>query len=288
MKKVLYLSALGAAATLLTASVAVATPITFTASGTAGGNSVSASAQFTFSGDNLTIVLTNTSAPASGQDVPGSTLTGLFFSLTGNPSLTPISATASAIAQAASCDTGDCSGTGVNVGGEFGYQNVSGSGFPNGAGEGIASAGYLETGLSHDIGNFNDGSAGTDLDSPGSLDGINFGIVSNAYGNPNGGLSSEPLVQDHVTFNLSGVAGLDNLDISNVSFQYGTSFGEANISCTGTTCTHVTVPEPRALLIFGCGLLLLAGFGYASRKKSWARGDDARLLSSELDEDLAV
>ncbi|HET7569879.1 MAG TPA: XDD4 family exosortase-dependent surface protein [Gammaproteobacteria bacterium] len=282
--KLLSLSALGAAAILFTVSAAVATPITFTASGTAAGNSVSASAQFTFSGDNLTIVLTNTSGAATGQDVPGSTLTGLFFDLTGNPTLTPVSATASDIVQEGECDTGDCSGTGVDVGGEFGYQHESGSGFPNGAGEGIASAGYITTGLPHNIGNFNNGAAGTDLDSPASLDGINFGIVSNSYANPNGGLASEPLVQDHVTFFLSGVDGLDNLDISNVSFQYGTSFSEANIPATPVQ----PVPGPDGLLMFATGLLLLAGLGYASRKKSWTRGDDARLFTSDLDEDLAV
>ncbi|HET7308438.1 MAG TPA: XDD4 family exosortase-dependent surface protein [Gammaproteobacteria bacterium] len=281
--KRLSLSALGAAAIFFTASAAVATPTTFTSSGTAAGNLVTASAQFSISGNYMTVVLTNTS-PTATMDVPGSTLTGLFFDLTGNPTLTPISATASDIVQEDTCDTGDCSGTGVDVGGEFGYQHASGSGFPNDAGEGIASAGYLDTGLPHGIGNFNNGAAGSDLDSPESLDGINFGIVSSNYGNPNGGLSSEPLVQDHVTFYFSGVDGLDDLDISNVSFQYGTGFSEANVPGVPVQ----PVPGPDGLLIFATGLLLLAAFGYASRKKSWTRGDDARLFTSDLDEDLAV
>jgi hypothetical protein len=72
---------------------AKATLITFTGSGTGpGGVPVSASAIFDITGNDLTITLRNTSGPNSGQDVPGSTLTGLFWNFTGNPVLTPVSA----------------------------------------------------------------------------------------------------------------------------------------------------------------------------------------------------
>lgn len=256
--------ALCAAVALLAPCAANATPITFTGSGTAAGNPVSASAQFSISGDFLTIVLTNTAPSHTGQDKPGSTLTGLFFDLTGNPTLSSDSATVTAgssIIQSSTCNPGPCTGA-TNVGGEFGYgQNgQDGNAFPSGLGsEGIASAGYLTTGLAHNLGNFN----GSNLDNPKSLDGINFGIVSENYAHPNGGLAGSPLIQDSVTFVLDNVLGLDESDISNVSFQYGTGFSEANIPGTPI----MPVPEPAVLGMFGVGLLLLGGFATLRQRR---------------------
>ena len=88
------------------------------------------SAIFDITGNDLTITLRNTSPSNSGQDVPGSTLTGLFWDFTGNPNLTPFSATvASGSIIGTSCSPGNCTGV-TNVGGEFGYQAIS---FPGGA-----------------------------------------------------------------------------------------------------------------------------------------------------------
>jgi hypothetical protein len=133
---------------------------------------------------------------------------------------------------------------------------------PGGADRGISSSGYLSTGLSGNIGNFNGGAAGTDLDDPDSLDGINFGIISSAAGfDPNDGLSSEPLIRDSVTFTLSGVNGLTTSDISHVSFQYGTALDEARISgactqgCGDRGLQGSSVPEPASLSLFGVALL---------------------------------
>jgi hypothetical protein len=225
MKK-LSTYALGAAACLGVAA-AHAVPITFSGSSTGpGGVPVTATASFDIVGGNLQIVLTNTSPSNTGQDVPGSTLTGLFFAIPGAPTLTPLSATVtsgSSIIQANNCNPGPCTGV-TNVGGEFGYQQTS---FPGSANEGIASSGYLTTGIPGNLGNFN----GTNLDDPVSLDGINFGIVSTAAGfNPNGGLSSVPLIQNSVTFLLNSLPGNFSLSsISNVSFQYGTALSELNV-----------------------------------------------------------
>lgn len=246
-----------------TAGSAFATPITFTSSGTAAGNPVTASATFSFSGDLLTIVLANTSPSHSGHDKPGSTLTGLFFDLTGSPTLSADSATVSAgssIVQGSSCSPTACTSATTNLDGEFGYNinGADGNSYPSGLGaEGIASSGYLKTGLPHNIGNFNNGSAGTDLDGQASLDGIDFGIVSDNYADPNGGLTGRPLVQNSVTFVLDNASGLSPADISNVSFQYGTSFSEANIPGTPGT----PVPEPGELGLFVLGLVG-AFFGY--------------------------
>lgn len=232
----------------ITASASTAT---FLGSGVGpGGVSVSASAVFNITGDTLTITLTNTSSSNSGQDVPGSTLTGLFWNSASSRTLTPVSALVapgSSIIQGASA---------TNVGGEFGYQAAGFQvGAPAGANRGIASSGYLSTGLPGDLGNFN----GTNLHGPVSLDGINFGIVSSASGfNPNGGLASVPLIQNSVVFVLTGVSGLTTSDISNVSFQYGTAFSELNVPGGGGK-----VPEPGSVALVGSALLGL----YLTRRR---------------------
>lgn len=241
--------------TLTTATLAV--PITFGGSGAdADGRPVSAQAIFDISGNILTITLINNAPSHSGNDAPGSTLSGLFWNFTGSPSLTPASATvASGAIVGAACDSVSCVGV-TNVAGEFGYQATS---FTGGADRGIASSGYLTTGLSGNIGNFNNGAAGTDLDNPASLDGINFGIISAASGfDPNGGLANDPLIQDRAVFVLTGVSGLTNADISNVSFQYGTNLSELNVPgiCrNGCSTTTTQVPEPALPLMLGAGLL---------------------------------
>lgn len=250
------LAAVALAGVCLASFGAGAAPVTFTGSSTGpGGVPVAASATFGISGNTLTITLQNTSGSNAGQDVPGSTITGLFFDLTGNPLLTPVSAQVASGSSivGAPCSVVTCVGV-TNVGGEFGYQATSLTG---GADRGIASSGYLTTGLPGDLGNFN----GVNLDDPASLDGINFGLISAAAGfNPNGGLEKVPLIQDEVVFTLTGVSGLGNVDISHVSFQYGTSLSELNVPGTPGR----TVPEPDTLALVG---LALAGVGALGRKK---------------------
>lgn len=264
------LAFLGAIMGLITAGSANADLITFTGSGTGPGSvPVAASAIFDISGNNLTITLTNTSPSNSGQDVPGSTLTGLFWDSASNTALTPFSATlatGSTIYNPSACNSSvDCTVV-TNLGGEFGYQATSLTG---GANRGISSSGYLTTGQTGNLGNFN----GSNLSDPVSLDGINFGIISSATGfNPNGGnggLNSVPLIQDSVVFVLTGVNGLSITDISNVSFQYGTKLTELNVpgtpSIPGGGGQEPNVPEPNNLALLGLGLI--AG-GFALRRRS--------------------
>jgi len=256
------LSLVALAALVLTVPVQAAT-ITGSGSGVNGAQ-LEAQASFDISGDFLTITLVNIATAdeeTGGQDTPGNTLTGLFFDITGAPTLTTVSATipgGSSIIQDGTCNPGPCTGV-TDVSGEWGFsqtQDFTITGGPN-AGYGIASPGYLSTGRPMNIGNFNNGAAGTNLDDPASLDGINFGIVSGAgtY-TPNGGLASDPLIQDSLVLVLSGATDLSMSDFTNVSFQYGTGFGEPNIPA---------VPVPAAVWLFGSGLLGLVGM---ARRKS--------------------
>lgn len=259
MKKHLMSLALSIVASLNASAV----PITYSATGSTGGVSVSATASFDLVGNALTIVLTNTSAANPSQDVPGSTLTGVFWNFSGAHVLTTVSAMlTSGSSIYGTCSLVNCTNL-TDVSGEFGYKANSG---PNGEKFGIASSGYISNPGSN-IGNFNNGADGVNLDGPDSLDGINFGIVSNAAGyNPNGGLAAVPVITNSVTFKLNGVAGLTNADITGVRFQYGTAFNEFSMSGGpgdggddgGGGGSSNFIPEPGSLLLMGIGLMGLA------------------------------
>lgn len=255
MKLITNKSILPAAMFLAAVVAAPVQAVTVTGSG-AGFNGATLEAQATFdiTGDILTISLKNIATAdeetgSPGQDTPTNTLTGLFFDFAGSSlSKDTATITAGSLLQGNTCNIGTCDNTTTDVGGEFGFA-TSWTGGPS-AGYGISSSGYI-------------GGAGTlfggaNLDNPLAPDGINFGIISSlGIYNPNGGLAGDPVIQDTVTFTLTGATGLNVADISNVSFQYGTSFEESNIPA---------VPVPAAVWLFGSGLLGLVGVARRSRK----------------------
>jgi hypothetical protein len=225
------------------------------------GSGLSAKAEFTISGTTLTILLTNTDAATGGgaPDATNEVLTGVYFNL-GSGAFVPVSAmiVTGEVVQETQCSE-NCAGA-TNVGGEWGY-DFGTAGFAPGANQGLASAGYLNTGLSNNLGNF-PSSGGTNLDDPDSLNGANFGIVPLGFVeySGNGGMDNDPLISGTVQFVLTIPAGLTESDIKNVTFTYGTNPDKTipSSTTTTTTTTGTSIPEPAALALFGLGLTVAA------------------------------
>ncbi|GJQ30105.1 MAG: hypothetical protein HBSAPP03_19890 [Phycisphaerae bacterium] len=222
--------AVSAASVMALSSMAGAS-VSFNATDGAGR---SATAEFDVQGGQLVVTLTNDAS----MDVliPVHVLTCLFFEYSGGSlSLTPVSAQLNAGSVVFFGSNG-----GGNVGGEWAY--VGGAVWPEGSGYGIGSAGLGVFGAS----NFN----GPDLDPPGAVNGLNYGITT-AGDNPATGnaqvTGNVPLIKNSVVFRLSGLPGNFNLNnIHNVWFQYGTDFSEPR------------TPAPGALALLGLGGLLIS------------------------------
>ena len=240
-------------------STAHAASVLFSNSGPGvNGVTLNASALFEINGNQLKITLRNTGdTSGNNTDVSGNTLTGVFFDLPSNIKLTPVSAAIAPgdLLQGSTSSPGPSTSTTTNVGGEFKYATGTWSGHDGN--NAISSSGYV----SGSMGNFN----GANLDDPGSLDGINFGIIApitsqNKF-KPNGGLANDPLIEGEVVFTMTIAGGtLTTGQISNVSFQYGTSLSEPKLPPGYRP--PPPVPEPAALL------LLAPAVAFALRKRA--------------------
>jgi hypothetical protein len=243
------LSTLAAALMMLSGASASRADLLYT--GSSGG--YSAAADFSLSGNTLTVTLTNTST--SSVRANGDTLGGLFFNTT-----TALTAVSAALNTASFTDTNNvvhngsfvARGSIVNNVGEgwlYGHPS-SGSGYNST----IAAAGYTM--------GFNDGAAQAFYSNPVTpLDGADYALVGlGGIVNPNGGLKS-PLFENSLVFTLTVGNGFSLSELGNtVRFQMGTSLTE-----TSFTGTLAAVPEPSTMAIAALGALGFIGYGLRRR-----------------------
>jgi hypothetical protein len=195
------------------------------------GDMVSASALFEISGDTLKITLKNTTL--GGTLLRGDILTGLVWDVRGGTPVLAFPATAltagsDIFSNKLTSNTADpVNGSWTNVLGAtpISQYGVSTTGF-----SGAFSAGTITLGTG----------------------GVDYGIVSNGTfpAPPGSGTSGSfnasafPLIQDTLTFTLTGASGVSQTQITNVKFLFGTD----------GTGLITTTPEPGSLALAGIGL----------------------------------
>ncbi len=216
--------------------------VTASAHGTEPGETLDASATFTVSNLNLIVTLSNTGTfdPVNANDV----LTAIFFAINGDPKLTPESAD---VGPGSSVIDHPLSlGFSGDVGSQWAYWNDL-VGAPNGTDEGISSTTLKWFGTKNLF-------SSKKLKGFGSLGGISFGITTlDDFGGHNrGNLKNQALLQNSVVFTFSGLPTNFSLsDISDVTFQYGTSLKAPDL--IGDAIANV--PEPPAIALVVAGMI---------------------------------
>lgn len=234
MKKSLF--ALSAVAAL---SASAGASVVFSGSGNNPevGANASGSAEFSISGDILTVVLTNTTAPRTTAQ--GNALTGVTFDVTGaNPALDLASTAMTAGSLLWTSKTASTSSANINGS----WTDVLGA---SPLGEfGAASTGFA--------GRFNGGSISLGNASP------NYGVVAaGTFNGTNGvsfGGSQFPFIQTSLTLTFSGATGMSLASLSNVKILFGTD---------GTGIVETTVPAPGSV-----ALLAMAGVVAGRRRRA--------------------
>ncbi len=224
--------------TLLFAQPALAGSISFAFT----SGSRSASVEFTRSGSDLLVELTNTSL--ADVLVPTDVLTAVFFQVDGDPALTRVSALVPAGNSVLVGGSGsDVTPSGGVVGGEWAYAN--GISNPAGFNEGISSTGLSDFGSGNLF-------PGDNLQGPASPDGLQYGITSagDDLSTGNGGVSGQNLIKNSVVFTLAGFSGEPDALITAARFLYGTSLSEPQFNGTPS----IIVPEPSVFVLALSGI----------------------------------
>src|SRR5262245_60337749 len=185
-----------------------------------------ATADFSVVGGNLVLKLTNT---ASG-DVwdPAHVLTGLYFDVAGDPTLTALSATT-----CVDCITNYPNPDPTNISGEWAFRQATDVAFKADYAVGATGLGLF--------GRNNLIAGASPIQAPASPGGVDFGITSkDDIPGTNHGLSTVPLINNYVVFTFSGISSSFDLSTIEVkAWQYGSNLNEA------------VVPEPATLMLFG-------------------------------------
>lgn len=220
--------------------------LTFTTSGPGDNTNKTLNASVTFTVKNLQLVITLSNTATYDADDRADVLTGIFFKLGGDLSLTQDSAVLGS--NTAIKDRPGISGPGMNVGEEWAYRNDL-TGMTNGANEGIALTNLKNFGQRHRF-------SGPKL---GSSGGVKYGVTTGFDGLGNDKtLKHQPLIENTVVFTMGGLPTNFTLaDISNVSFQYGTDLRNGNLAGTisGGTSGSPVIPEPSTIVLVAVGLL---------------------------------
>jgi hypothetical protein len=249
----------------LSAGVAKADLI-FSGSGTdnSDNSAISASVDFSLSGNVLTVVLTNTAGFNTISQ--GSVLTNLGWTVAPDTA-TPLPSSAGTIAltPGSSLVSGTIVDTTDALGTEWNYT----------AGDGASSSGFGVGAVSDGHGNL----CGSTTCTGAALDGAAFGLVGiGADLSLNGLKPANTYVEDSVTItlDLASAPAFSLSNITSVDFQYGTGSGEGDITvnrCTGgSNCNLDTppIPEPASMTMLGTSLIGLCAF----TRRRWKIGQD--------------
>jgi hypothetical protein len=222
--------------------------LTFTATGPGDDTNKILSALATFVVSDLKLVITLSNTASNDPDKSAEILTGVFFTLAGDPPLARTSAVLGS--DTAIKNRPGISGPGMNVGSEWVYGNGL-TGLPDGANEGLTIASLNKI---HKRNHF----SGPNL---GPSGGVQFGVTTafDDLGNDKGDLKHKQLIENTVVFTLSQLPTDFTLaDISNVSFQYGTSLKDPGPNLAGTIRgegNNPVIPEPGTTTLIATGLL---------------------------------
>jgi len=218
-----------------------------------------AEATFSQLGSNLVLTLSNISTADVLQ--PTQVLTAVFFTLAGDPTLTPVSAE---LGSGASVLFPPKGGAGTNLGDEWAYGGKL-KHAPAGAEDGVSSLGlgmFSKANFPGPKMKIGFDTLGFGLDSSGDI--TNTGVA--AVKGPN------PLVEGSMVFTLAMPTNYVLGNITDVEFQYGTAVHNPELAGVQQTVGPGTnqVPEPASvsLVAGGLGLLILL---QVSRHRSHSR-----------------